>query len=153
MEVGTAHSGQNPNESWIDSRGSWLTYVILITVGHLCILSVPFFETPTAWTLTNTIHNVCMFILLHYLKGTPFRTSDQGKSRRLTHWEQIDQGTQFTDTRKFLTFVPIVLFMITSFYTKYSPVHFLVNTLTLLPNLVAKLPEMYKVRLFGLNKY
>ena len=51
----------------------------------------------------------CMFILLHYLKGTPFRTSDQGKSRRLTHWEQIDQGTQFTDTRKFLTFVPIVL--------------------------------------------
>lgn len=58
MEVGTAHSGQNPNESWLDSRGSWLTYVILIAVGHLCILSVPFFETPTAWTLTNTAHNV-----------------------------------------------------------------------------------------------
>ncbi|EDO28402.1 predicted protein, partial [Nematostella vectensis] len=51
----------------------------------------------------------CMFLLLHYVKGTPFETSDQGKARRLTHWEQINQGVQFTQTRKFFTLIPIFL--------------------------------------------
>ena len=50
-----------------------------------------------------------MFIFLHYLKGTPFQTADQGKARRLTHWEQLNHGEQFTETRKFFTLVPIFL--------------------------------------------
>ena len=58
MQVGTAHSIGNPNESWLDSKGTWLTYVILIAIGHLVILSVPFLDTATAWTMTNTMHNV-----------------------------------------------------------------------------------------------
>ncbi|XP_031572672.1 ORM1-like protein 3 [Actinia tenebrosa] len=154
MQVGTAHSIGNPNEAWLDSRGAWLTYILLIIIGHLVILSVPFLDTATAWTITNTVHNVSVFLVLHYLKGTPFETSDQGRSRRLTHWEQIDQGTQFTLTRKFFTLVPILLFMITSFYTNYDGVHFLVNAVSLVVlSLIPKFPQMYKVRLFGLNKY
>jgi hypothetical protein len=50
-----------------------------------------------------------MFIFLHLLKGTPWESADQGKVRSLTHWEQIDDGVQFTSTRKFLTLVPIIL--------------------------------------------
>lgn len=56
-----------------------------------------------------TFHFQSMFIFLHYLKGTPFQTADQGKSRRLTHWEQLNNGEQFTGTRKFFTLVPIFL--------------------------------------------
>ena len=52
-----------------------------------------------------------MFIFLHYLKGTPFQTADQGKARRLTHWEQLNNGEQFTETRKFFTLVPIFLWV------------------------------------------
>ena len=42
-------------------------------------------------------------------KGAPWENTDQGKSRRLTHWEQIDSGHQFSDTKKFLTVVPVIL--------------------------------------------
>ena len=41
--------------------------------------------------------------------GTPWETLDQGDVRDLTHWEQIDNGVQFTATRKFLTIFPVVL--------------------------------------------
>lgn len=154
MKTERGVSIDNPNESWLESKGTWFTYVLLITLGHLVILSVPFLKTSTAWTLTNMFHNMSMFIFLHYLKGTPFQTADQGKSRRLTHWEQLNNGEQFTGTRKFFTLVPIFLFMLTSFYTNYDGIHFVFNALSLLGlSLVPKFPQMYKVRLFGLNKY
>lgn len=57
----------------------------------------------------NTYCVQVMYIMLHTLKGAPWLTIDQGESRRLTHWEQIDYGQQFTATKKFLTVVPIVL--------------------------------------------
>ncbi|KAJ0064371.1 hypothetical protein NL108_006384, partial [Boleophthalmus pectinirostris] len=50
-----------------------------------------------------------MYLFLHTVKGTPFETPDQGKARLLTHWEQMDNGIQFTASRKFLTISPIVL--------------------------------------------
>ena len=50
-----------------------------------------------------------MYVMFHYLKGTLYITGDQGDARRLTNWEQIDDGRQYTATRKFLIAVPIVL--------------------------------------------
>ena len=50
-----------------------------------------------------------MMIFLHIVKGAPFEPLDQGKTRSLTHWEQIDYGKRFTVTRKFLTVVPVLL--------------------------------------------
>jgi hypothetical protein len=35
-----------------------------------------------------------------------------GTVRRLTHWEQLDHGLQYTPTRKFLTIVPVILFFL-----------------------------------------
>lgn len=58
MKAERGLSIDNPNESWLESKGTWFTYVLLITIGHLVILSVPFFDTPTAWTLTNIFHNL-----------------------------------------------------------------------------------------------
>lgn len=49
----------------------------------------------------------------HWSKGAPFTGSDQDKYAKLTMWEQLDQGIQFSPTRKLLTVVPIVLYATT----------------------------------------
>ncbi|ETE69210.1 ORM1-like protein 2 [Ophiophagus hannah] len=153
MNVGVAHSEMNPNTRVMNSRGIWLAYSISVAVLHIIFLSIPFFSVSVVWTLTNVIHNLVMFWFLHTVKGTPFETPDQGKDRLLTHWEQIDYGTQWTSSRKFLSISPIILYILTSFYTKYDPVHFVINTTSLLSVLLPKLPLFHGVRLFGINQY
>lgn len=153
MNVGVANSDQNPNSTWLNSKGIWFTYVIFTFTMHLILLSLPFLSTPVAWTLTNVFHNIIAFYLLHIVKGAPWETSDQGKARSYTYWEQIDDGVQFTSARKFLTTVPIVLFLMASFYTKYDSTHFFINFFTLIVVLIPKLPQFHGVRLFGINKY
>ncbi|CAB3372251.1 Hypothetical predicted protein [Cloeon dipterum] len=87
-------------------------------VLHLSLLSIPFISTSTAWTLTNLIHSLFHLVFLHILKGSIWDTQDQGRSRELTQWEQIDSGVQFTSTRKFFTAAPVIMFLLTTFYTK-----------------------------------
>lgn len=51
---------------------------------------------------------------------------------------------------------PSVLFcryFLASFYTKYDSAHFVINTASLLSVLIPKLPQLHRVRLFGINKY
>ncbi|XP_037253978.1 ORM1-like protein 1 isoform X2 [Falco biarmicus] len=109
MNVGVAHSEVNPNTRVMNSRGMWLTYALGVGMLHIVLLSIPFFSVSVAWTLTNVIHNLGMYVFLHAVKGTPFETPDQGKARLLTHWEQLDYGVQFTSSRKFFTISPIIL--------------------------------------------
>ncbi|KAJ6665229.1 hypothetical protein lerEdw1_004278 [Lerista edwardsae] len=153
MNVGVAHSEVNPNTRVMNSRGMWLTYALGVGLLHIVLLSIPFFSVPVAWTLTNVIHNFGMYVFLHAVKGTPFETPDQGKARLLTHWEQLDYGVQFTSSRKFFTISPIILYFLASFYTKYDPTHFILNTVSLLSVLIPKLPQLHGVRIFGINKY
>jgi len=137
----------------LNSKGMWLFYTLLVGLLHWIVMSIPFISVAMAWTLTNVIHNVGMFVLLHMVKGTPWEPNDQGEARMLTQWEQLDHGKQFTGTRKFFTVVPIVLFILTSIYTMYDKVHFVVNAITLGFVLVPKLPQLHQVRLFNINKY
>lgn len=44
-------------------------------------------------------------------------------------------------------------YILTSFYTKYDPTHFFINTCSLLSVLLPKLPQFHGVRIFGINKY
>ncbi|NP_001358314.1 ORM1-like protein 1 isoform 2 [Homo sapiens] len=152
MNVGVAHSEVNPNTRVMNSRGMWLTYALGVGLLHIVLLSIPFFSVPVAWTLTNIIHNLGMYVFLHAVKGTPFETPDQGKARLLTHWEQLDYGVQFTSSRKFFTISPIILYFLASFYTKYDPTHFILNTASLLSVLIPKMPQLHGVRIFGINK-
>lgn len=153
MNVGVASSDPNPNASYFNSKGIWVTYLVVIAIMHYIFLSLPFISVAMAWTLTSVIHNILMFIILHIEKGTPFETTDQGKYRYNTVWEQLDYGEQFSASKKFLTVVPIVLFFLASFYTKYDSYHFVVNAVSLCLVLIAKLPYFHGVRIFGINKY
>lgn len=153
MNVGVAHSNPNPNTSYFNSKGMWITYLIVVAMIHYVFLCLPFLSVEMSWTLTNVIHNVIMFVILHLEKGTPFETADQGSARYLTVWEQLDHGVHFSASKKFLTIVPIVLFFLASFYTRNDPYHFVVNASSLIVVLLAKLPMFHGVRLFGINKY
>ncbi|XP_023704644.1 ORM1-like protein 3 isoform X3 [Cryptotermes secundus] len=152
MLVG-GHGESNPNTTWLQSRGLWISYALGVLTLHLILLSIPILSVALSWTLTNLIHNACHFVFLHILKGAPWIPQDQGDCRILTHWEQIDYGQQFTATRKFLTVVPIVLFLLTSFYTRYATSHFIVNFISMVLVVLPKLPQFHRVRLFGINKY
>ena len=57
MNVGTASSETNPNTSYFNSKGMWVTYVILVLFIHYVFLSLPFLSVAMAWTLTNVLHN------------------------------------------------------------------------------------------------
>ncbi|KAL3831390.1 hypothetical protein ACJMK2_023142 [Sinanodonta woodiana] len=153
MNVGVARSDDNPTHYYFGQRGMWVSYILIVFMAHLLILSMPFFSTPVAWTLTNVLHDIAMFIILHVTKGTPWLTLDAGKARTETQWEQIDNGDQFTPTKKFLTIVPMALFFLASFYTKYDTVHFVINAGFCALSIIPKLPQFHGVRCFGINQW
>lgn len=56
MLVG-GHGESNPNTTWLQSRGLWISYALGVLTLHLILLSVPILSVALAWTLTNLIHN------------------------------------------------------------------------------------------------
>ncbi|XP_071952136.1 ORM1-like protein 1 [Antedon mediterranea] len=143
---------QKPSMDWLNNRGLWFSYAVAVYVLHLVFLIMPFLSSGTAWTLTVAVHAVLNYICMHYFKGS-ILFEDQGKSRYLTMWEQIDGEEQFTATRKFFTIVPIVLFFAASFYTKCDPTHFMYNSVFTTMSVLPKFPVFHRVRIFGINKY
>ncbi|CBY08775.1 unnamed protein product [Oikopleura dioica] len=151
--VGTAHSCANPNTNVWNSRGIWISYIIVVLLLHFIILCIPVLTVEWCWTITNIVHSILMYLLMHSVKGTPFHTTDQGSSRFLTGWEQMDGEEQFTEARKFFLSASIVLYLLASFYTKYEYEHFQWNTAALLLSVLPKLPQFHRVRVFGINEY
>ena len=88
---------------------------------------------------------------MHWVKGNPF-FNGQGKYDKLTFWEQLDHGKQYTPTRKVLTLVPILLFVFATHFTDYDMKFLAFNLLTFVPSVVAKWAYMHKVRIFGINR-
>jgi len=140
----------NRNTEWFTYPGVWTIYIFMVFFSWLIVLSF-FGCTPgMAWTFVNLFHFAGTYHFFHWKKGTPF-ADDQGIYNGLTWWEQIDCGKQLTDNRKFLTVVPIVLFLIASHTTDYRNPMLFFNTLAVIVLVVAKFPNMHKVRIFGIN--
>merc|ERR1711991_855620 len=109
-----------------------------------------------SWTLLqpglfSTSHAFVTFVTWHWMKGTPF-AFNQGEYDDLTQWEQIDDGEQFTTTRKFFTATPVVLFLISCHYAHFSTTQFAINVVAVGFCLIPKLPYMHKKRILGINK-
>ncbi|KAI8812774.1 ORMDL family, partial [Cladochytrium replicatum] len=130
--------------------GSWITNLVMIVVLRFMFSIVPGLSTEAAWTLMNVVYNTITFFMFHWFIGTPFDLS-QGEYENLTLWEQIDNGAQFTPAKKYLTAVPISLFLLSTHYTHYDFLTFMINLTSLVVALVPKLPQMHRVRLFGVN--
>ncbi|KAI6645954.1 ORM1-like protein 2-like [Oopsacas minuta] len=155
MQIGSLHSQKNPNAYWINHSGFWLTYFTIIAILHFSLMSIPFFSTAVAWTLTNALHSFSSYLAFHFVKGAPFDTEsvDEGAMKFRTHWEQIDKGKQMTWTKKMLIVVPVILFILASFYTEYAINHSIVNMIALLVGVLPKLPQFHLVRFFGINEF
>lgn len=77
--------------------------------------------------------------MFHYVRGVPFEFNS-GAFDNLNMWEQIDNGAQYTPTKKFLLSVPIVLFLLSTHYTHYDLAYFVINFLAVLAVVIPKLP-------------
>ncbi|WZN66249.1 ORMDL domain-containing protein [Chloropicon roscoffensis] len=139
----------NANVEWVNGTAFWTFYVTIVLALWLCLsILVPI---GLAWTYANLIHNAVSFYLLHWKKGTPVYY-DQGKYDHLTFWEQIDGGSQFTSNKKFFTIIPIAIFIIATNSSDFREQPLLLNLVSLLAVLIAKMPQMHTVRIFGINK-
>jgi len=152
-DVSTCNTNLNVN--WMDYSGAWSFYLLAVIMVWFCFFVLDGFRSGTAWTYTNMVHFLITFYLFHWKKGSPIN-ADQGQFDDLTFWEQIDDGVHWTNTKKFLAGVPIGLCLLAS--NPYTGVAAedgavqLFNTALALLLLVAKVPEMHKVRLFGINR-
>jgi hypothetical protein len=63
-------------------------------------------------------HPQATYIMFHFVEGVPFE-SNSGVWDRLTMWEQIDGGEQYTPAKKWLTSLPICLYVPHSAYTRF----------------------------------
>jgi len=138
----------NKNTSWLSGEGAWAFYILLLVLAYLTVCT--FVDAGLAWTYTHLAHSAVTFYFFHLSKGSPF-PEDQGKYDNLTFWEQLDDGLQYSSNRKFLTVVPVVLFILASHSTDYAHQPLLLNLLAVCILVVAKLPVMHKVRIFGWN--
>ena len=57
MNVGVANSDPNPNSTYFNSKGMWVTYILVVAFIHYVFLSLPFLSVAMSWTFTNLIHN------------------------------------------------------------------------------------------------
>ncbi|KAI5056508.1 hypothetical protein GOP47_0028326 [Adiantum capillus-veneris] len=140
----------NKNTSWFQYPGVWTSYILLLSLCWLLALSILGCSAGTAWSVVNLSHFAITYWSFHWRKGTPF-SEDQGMYNKLTWWEQMDNGRQLTRNRKFLMVVPVVLYLIACHTTDYSNPWLVLNTIAVFILVIAKFPNMHKVRIFGIN--
>ena len=88
--------------------------------------------------------------MFHWIKGCP-DGSTQGDYNGFTLYEQIDAGVAWTNTKKFLMLMPTLLCWIACHIANYQPFYILVNCGLFLICIIAKIPEMHRVRIFNIN--
>jgi len=129
--------------------------------------SFPGVSQELSWTLTNLTYMASSYLMFHWVKGIPFEFNS-GAYDNLNMWEQMDNGDQYTPAKKFLTFVPIVLyvsfpktppqirrlspstwqltlmgrFLLSTHYSHYDVWMFTVNCWALMMVLIPKLPSV-----------
>jgi hypothetical protein len=80
MMMAGGHGHENPNANYMNGRGFWLFYILILAGAHLILLSIPIdmFSVPWVWTFTNVGHNAITFCVFHWIKSTPWLSFDQG---------------------------------------------------------------------------
>ncbi|KAJ2853578.1 sphingolipid homeostasis protein orm1 [Coemansia asiatica] len=97
-------SAANLNELSVNPNSHWVNLKALRLIFSL----IPWSTPELSWTLTNLSYCLFQYIMFHGIIGTPFEVN-QGAYDNLTLWEQMDNGEQYTPTKKFLTVVPIAV--------------------------------------------
>lgn len=141
---------KNKNVDWISGPFTKVAYVIFVFVTWFVIHISEFFQPEDCWTVTNIFHGVLTFVLFHWIKGCP-DDSTQGEYNGFTLYEQIDAGTPWTSSKKFLMLIPTLITWMACHIANYQPFHVIINCGIFLICIIAKIPQMHQVRLFGIN--
>nr|GAT58456.1 protein ORM1 [Mycena chlorophos] len=137
----------NINANWVNAKGAWLIHIVLICLGKLIIDTLPGMNQQVSWTLVNLLYLALSYLMFHWVTGIPFGSDLHGGAYDdLTLWEQIDDGAQYTPAKKWLTFLPVALFLLSTHYTNYNPWLFAVNITALVLALIPKLPQFHRQR-------
>ncbi|KIY52308.1 Orm1 type endoplasmic reticulum protein [Fistulina hepatica ATCC 64428] len=138
----------NMNVNWTNAKGAWLIHIVLIAIGKIAVDTVPGMTQQISWTLVNLIYLTLTYVMFHGITGVPFESDMHGGAYdELTMWEQIDDGAQHTPAKKWLFFVPVALFLISTHYTNYNLWLFVINFSALIFVLLPKLPQFHRHRL------
>ena len=124
-----------------DNVGAWAIHFVLIFIGKILFDIIPGMSQETSWTLVNLSYMAGSYLMFHYVRGVPF-DFNSGAYDNLNMWEQIDNGDQYTPAKKFLLFVPIALFLVSTHYTHYDSTYFIVNCLATIAVVIPKLPSV-----------
>ncbi|KAF2203605.1 Orm1 type endoplasmic reticulum protein [Delitschia confertaspora ATCC 74209] len=136
----------NLNANWVNAKGAWVIHFVLILLAKILFDIVPGVSQETSWTLTNISYMFGSYLMFHYVRGVPF-DFNSGAYDNLNMWEQIDNGDQYTPAKKFLLSVPIILFLISTHYTHYDLVYFMINFLATIAVVLPKLPAAHRLRM------
>jgi len=153
----------NRNTEAIGQRGFWLYYMLLLLLVRILVgvlIHIPYHTTANkhyieySWSITHILHSLITFYIMHWKKGTPYESqyNNQGQYDADTFWEQIDQGKQYTYTKKIFTIFPVLLFLASAYDTKWATNIMLIDFVFLALAIIPKLPIMDHVRLGGINK-
>jgi hypothetical protein len=123
------------------SVGAWLIHPILICLAKILFDIIPGISQEVSWTLTNLSYAAGSYLMFHWVQGIPF-DFNSGAYDNLNMWEQIDNGDQYTPTKKYLLSVPIVLFLVSTHYTHYALGTFCLNLLATIAVVIPKLPAV-----------
>ncbi|KIJ69800.1 hypothetical protein HYDPIDRAFT_142411 [Hydnomerulius pinastri MD-312] len=135
----------NINANWVNAKGAWLIHVVLVFMGKIIIDTIPGMTQQISWTLVNLIYLALSYLMFHWVTGIPFDNELHGGAYDdLTLWEQIDDGAQYTPSKKWLVTAPILLFLASTHYTNYNPWLFAVNLTALI--VLAIIPKLPQVR-------
>ncbi|KAL8725985.1 MAG: hypothetical protein Q9181_006213, partial [Wetmoreana brouardii] len=129
----------NLNANWVNAKGAWAIHIVLIVALKIFFSIIPGIKRDTSWILTNITYMFGSYLMFHWVRGIPFEFN-AGAYDNLNMWEQMDNGDQFTPTKKFLLSVPICLFLASTHYTHYDLTYFTINVLALLGVIIPKLP-------------
>ena len=135
----------NVNANWVHQKGAWIIHIVIIMLLKVFFNLTGVLDNDWRWTLTNLTYNVGSYIMFHQVKGTPFEFNS-GAYDNLTMWEQIDNGDQYTPSKKFLMLVPIGLFLISTHYSSYNLNLFILNGISCLCVVVPKLAISHRLR-------
>jgi len=122
-------------------KGAWLIHPILIFTLKILYDIIPGISQEMSWTLTNLSYIAGSYLMFHWVRGIPF-DFNAGAYDNLNMWEQIDNGDQYTPTKKYLMSVPIVLFLVSTHYTHYDLKFFIINLLATVAAVIPKLPAV-----------
>lgn len=88
--------------------------------------------------------------MFHWIKGCP-DDSTQGEYNGYTLYEQMDAGVPWTASKKFLMLIPTLITWMACYIANYRPTYIVVNCCIFVILIIAKIPEMHRVRIFGIN--